>query len=145
MDIEKFKKHLDEWIESPSGKAYIEKERKEYELKIQRYNSFTDWLKTNSFDNLLYRLIIKHDEEYRAKCYENGYEPYPNHVLQFIIDYAFTFGKKVNKKIIKKNKLDSDFPYDITEFEGFYFQIIYGQGSIVRIYNRDDTRLLLQI
>lgn len=145
MNIERFKKDLDEWIESPIGIAYFENERKKAEIKIQRFNRFTEWLKTNNFDNLLYKLIVKHDNDYIKKCHENGFEAYPNNVLQFIFDYAFVYGKKINKSVLKKKKLDCDFPFDIKEFEGYYFQIIYGQGCINRIYNKEDGRLILQL
>lgn len=145
MNLENFKKDIDLWLNSSEGKVYFENELKKTEIRIMRYNKFNEWLKTNNFDNLLYRLIVKHDDDYIKKCHENGFEAYPNNVLQFIFDYAFVYGKKINKSILKKKKLDCDFPYDIKEFEGYYFQIIYGQGTINRIYNKADLRLLLQV
>ena len=94
---------------------------------------------------MLYLLFLKHGNEWIDKCHEKGHEPHPNNVLGFIIDYAFRYGKKVTKKTIKAYDMDCPFSYNIVEYGGFFFQIVYGQGSFVRIYNKDDGRIMLTI
>jgi hypothetical protein len=93
----------------------------------------------------MYLLFLKHGNEWIDKCHEKGHEPHPNNVLGFIIDYAFRYGKKVTKKTIKAYDMDCPFSYNIVEYGGFFFQIVYGQGSFVRIYNKDDGRIMLTI
>ena len=88
----------------------------------------------------MYRLILEHDDDYIDKCYHNGYMPSPNNKLNFVIGYVFD-----NLAEIGVNELDCDFPNDIRQFKGYYFQHIHGQGTITRIYNKDDNRLLLQL
>jgi hypothetical protein len=140
LDIEKFKRDMEEWIESDSGKAFFEKERKKNEIKKGRYLRFEKWLEHNDFDKLMYKLLLEHGEEWREKCWHNGYEVHPNNKLQFVIDYVV-----YNHEQITVSQIDSDFPNQIWLFKGYYFQIIYGQGSIVNIYNADDFQLLLQV
>jgi len=133
--LEELKAHL----ESPEGKAslkeYFENLAKKQQIKEGRFLKFTEWLKTNDFDKLLYRLILEHDDTYIENCYHKGYEPYMNNKLSFVFDYAIEHGKEVNVK-----ELDCPFPNVISEFRGYYFQIIWGQGSITAIYNKDDFK-----
>lgn len=104
------------------------------------YERFEKYLETHDFDELIYRLILEHNDDYREKCYHNGYEPYPNNKLSFIIEYI-----KNNTKPIEIKGIKCEFPNTIWEFKGYYFQLIYGQGVITNIYNKDDNRLILQI
>lgn len=140
LDINEFKKKLDEWVKSDEGKAYFENEKRKSELLSKRFSQFEEWLKHNDFDKLLYRIILKHDNEYKENCYHKGYEPYPNNLLEFIIDYVMT-----TYEPIVVSEIDCSFPNTIYFFRGYYFQTIHGQGSFHRIYNKEDMRLLLQI
>jgi hypothetical protein len=136
LDLEK----LHNWFESEEGEAFIGKERQRGMIKRDRYHRFEEWLSQNDFDTLIYRLIFEHDDEYREKCYSNGCEPYPNNKLSFIIEYVTdTF------QPISVPELNSEFMNSIYPFKGYFIQIIHGQGTIAKIYNREDKRLLLQV
>jgi hypothetical protein len=119
-------------------KLVTEIETKKLKIKNDRYSHFEEWLKNNDFDELMYRLILEHNEDYRRKCYDNGCEPYPNNKLAFIIDYIVDHFETINHPEIHK-----DFPNDIWEFNGYYFQMVYGQGVVTFIYNKEDLRQLL--
>ena len=138
--IEKLKEHL----ETPEGKARMEKYfqdiAKKQALKEKRYRRFEEWLETNDFDKLMYRLILEHGDEYIDKCYHNGYMPHPNRKLGFVISYVVH-----NHAPITVSELDCNFANSVHQFKGYYFQHIHGQGTITRIYNKDDLRLLLQL
>jgi len=133
--LEKLKAHL----ESPEGKASMEKYfgnlAKQEMIKEGRFEKFTEWLKDNDFDQLLYRLVLEHDDEYREKCYHKGYEPYMNNKLSFVFDYAVENGEEVKVK-----ELDCPFSNVISEYRGYYFQIIWGQRSVTQIHNKDDLK-----
>ena len=135
--LEKLKAHL----ESPEGKAhmkaYFENLAKIEEIKHKRFEKFDSWLEDNDFDKLLYRLILEHNDEYREKCYDKGYEPYMNNKLSFVFDYACDRGTKI--ETIPK-ELQCPFAQAVYEFRGYYFEIVWGQGSITAIYNKDDLR-----
>lgn len=135
MDIEK----MIAWAESPEGekfhKEYFGRLAEKERIKEGRFLKFDKWLEDNDFDKLMYRLILEHDDEYIEKCHHNGYEPYMNNKMSFVFDYAIKHGKEVNVK-----ELDCNFPNIISEFKGYYFQIIWGQGSITAIYNKEDLK-----
>ena len=139
IDFEEFKKKIDEFCESIEGKAYFKLEAKRANLELNRFARFEKWLETNDFNNLLSKLISSHDENYRTKCYDKGYEPMPNNVLNLIFDYISS-----NYDIIDVSQLRCDFQNHIWFFKGYYFQTIWGQGSINRIYDKD-FKLILQI
>lgn len=141
MDIEKMKAFLD----SPEGKKFNE----EYfgnlarieEIKEGRFKKFDVWIENNDFDKLLYRLILEHDDDYREKCYHKGYEPYPNNKMQFVFDYVTEYAG--TKTYVKE--FDSVFSNQVWEFNGYYFQITWGQGSFIQIYNKEDKRQIFSI
>ena len=136
MDIDKLKT----WLESEDAEKFFEKERLEVEIQEGRYKRFETWLENNDFDKLMSRLILEHNDEYIDKCYHNGFMPFPNRKLAFVIGYVCD-----NLASINVTELDCNFPNQIWQFKGYYFQHIHGQGTIVRIYNKDDLRQLLQL
>jgi len=136
--LNEFKNYLD----SPRGKKYINKLSEKHMIQKNRYELFEKWLETNDFDKLIYRLILEHDDEYMDKCYHNGFEPYPNNKLSFVVDYIM---KDDIPHPITVKYLECDFPNTIYEFKGYYFQHIFGQGTMLRIYNKDDEKLILQL
>jgi hypothetical protein len=136
MDIEKMK----EWLESEDAEEYFSKIAEKEALDEKRYRRFEEWLKTNDFDKLMYRLILEHGDEYIDSCYHKGYMPHPNNKLNFLIAYVVD-----NHESIIVNELDCDFANAVHQFRGYYIQHIHGQGTITRIYNKDDNKLLLQV
>ena len=138
--IEKLKAHL----ESPEGKASMEKyfaaEAERQKIRKKRHERFEEWLENNDFDELINRLILEHDNDYIFKCYDKGYMPSPNRKLSFVIGYIFD-----NFASISVTEIDCDFPNDIRQFKGYYFQHIHGQGTISRIYKKDGLKFLLQL
>ena len=120
---------------------YIMKMERKKEITEKRYNKFEKWLESNDFDTLLYRMILKHDDEYRSRCYENGYEPYPNNIMGFIFNYVTDRGGKE----VEIKEFDNLFTNKIWEFKGYYFQITWGQGVILKIFNKEDSREIFTI
>jgi len=138
--IGKLKKHF----ASPEGKAsmekYFQKLADKEALDKKRFKRFEEWLEINDFNALMERLISEHDDNYIDKCYHNGYMPYPNRKLCFVINYVVD-----NHAPVKVTELDCDFANSVHEFKGYYFQHIHGQGTITRIYNKDNLKQLLRI
>ena len=131
---------LEEWAKSPEYEAYCEKIGKQYELQLKRFAKFEEWLKYNDFDKLIQRLISEHDDKYHEKCYNKGYQPYPNNKLSFLVDYV------VHKfEPIKVTELNCNFSNEIWFYKGYYFQMVYGQGVLTNIYDKETMELILQI
>ena len=120
---------------------YFVKLSKKKQIIDGRFNKFERWLENNDFDTLLYRIILEHDDEYRSRCYENGHEPYPNNKMSFIFNYVTERGGKE----VEINEFDNLFANKIWEFNGYYFQITWGQGVIYKIYNKEDSREIFTI
>lgn len=133
------------WLESDEGEVAMEEFVKNLafkeKIKQGRFDKFEKWLEKNDFDKLLYRLILEHNNEYIEKCYERGYEPYPTRKMQFVFDFVKErAGKKVHIK-----EFDSVFTNFIWEFKGYYFQITWGQGAFIQIYNKKDKKQIFGI
>lgn len=114
--------------------GYSKKNEKKF-LKLENY------IETHDFDNFMLRLAFEHNEDYRENCYSKGYEPYPNNKLQLLIDYISTKYDSLDDV----RGLDNTYPNTTYEFKGYYFQFIYGQGTITRVYNSHDMKLILQV
>lgn len=127
-------------IDENDFEIYVNEMRKRNNILEKRFIRFDEYIKNNDFDKLIYRIVLEHNEDWRDKCYSEGCEPYPNNKLQFILDYV-----QFNGDLVKVKKLMSNFPNRIFEFSGYYFQDIYGQGVITRIYNKKDLKLMLQV
>ena len=140
MKLDDVKDKIDNWFESAECTKYFEELEDINQIREQRFRRLEKWIETNDFDKLMYRLINEHNDNYVGNCYHNGYEPYPNNKLDFLLSYVTK-----NTEIVLVKKLDDDFTNNIWEFKGYYFQYIYGQGTVIKIYNKDDMRLLLQL
>ena len=140
MYLKEFEKAINDFKESEVGIKYLIEEKLKTELLEKRFFWFEEWLKNNDFDNLMLRLIYKHDEDYREKCYHKGLDVMPNNVLDFIIRYVET---KVEPIVVQE--ISCEFPNCIWLFKGYYFQVVYGQGCFYRIYNKEDLRILLTV
>ena len=119
---------------------YLDDMKTKQNLLDGRFDRFTTWLETNNFDKLMFRIIFEHNDKYYDMCYSKGCEPYPNNKLDFILQYVDIYGKVV---IVKK--LKCNFSSTIYEFNGYYFEFVYGQGVIITIYNKDDLKPLLSL
>jgi len=138
LDYEKMSKMMDDFMNSPEGDAYFEKQRIIKEIQEGRYRRFEAYLETHDFDKLMNRLILEHGEEWHEKCYHSGYEVYCNNKLNFIIDYL-----RDNFDEIRVTELESIFNTQIWFFKGYYFRILRGQGSVFDLYYGGDFKHLL--
>lgn len=140
FDVEEYRKQFKEWSESDAGERHFKKFEDKMVLKHSRFKRFEEWLKHNDFDKLMYRIILEHDDEYREKAYIDGHEPNRNNKLKFIFDYVIG-----NTMPIKVPKLKNSFANEIWEFNGYYFQMTFGQGTVCDVYNKEDLRLLIRL
>jgi len=137
---EKSERLLREWMKSDDAKIYWEKEAQKIVIKQKRYERVEKWLENHDFEALMYRLILVHGDDYREKCYHNGYQPYPNRKMSLLIDYITH-----TLEPIRVPQLESIFSNQIWFFKGYYFQMTWGQGVVTDIYNGQDMKHLLSI
>ena len=116
------------------------------DIRYGRYLKFKNYIENNEidFDDLLYRVILEHDEEWREYCRINGKKPYLNNKLEFIFDYVY----EVVEDFVQPNKITKKlFNGDVKEYRDFYFVRSYDteEGFCYRIYNKPDKKLLINI
>lgn len=112
----------------------IQLDRMIYKVDYNRIrNIFED---DTTFSQTLYKLIKKHNDEYKDKCLSKGFELYPNNVLNLIFKHVFNTVKSGSQVV------DFNYPGETYYYRGFFFEIIFGQGVVVIIYNENKNVIL---
>ncbi|RLD65613.1 MAG: hypothetical protein DRI95_08320 [Bacteroidetes bacterium] len=140
MKLEDVEQQINEWYGSEECDEHFDFLELKFELKEKRYNRFENYIKENDFKKLMERLISEHDSDYINKCILKGYNQYPNNKLSFIFDYVFNYAPNNYKSLFGIELIF--FPDDVRKFSGFHFQIIYGQGTIYKIFDKNEELLL---
>lgn len=119
---------MKEWFDSDVGIAYIERIKQIDTIKdmqLERlYNS-------NKFVELTEKAIAKYDSAvYIDKWYRRGIEP-PNELLWFLLDYTVKYGRECTSDEVEKYA--NIFTSNMLYCDGYYFNRMDGQGSIIRV------------
>jgi hypothetical protein len=137
-DIEKSLSALTKFLESEEGKESMKKYWEEIEQKEKIYASQVErfYLKWKYHMPFIIDLIMNKYEssEYVNREYKLGYEPRQD--LYWVLNsIAEKHGVKIilNKKNAKKYPTLNMFTGSAYTFEGYLFQVMHGQGSVVRI------------
>lgn len=101
----------------------------------KRFDIFDEHIKKNDFDDLLYKIILEHDDYWFEKYHTNGVEADVSNKIKFLFDYVEHYKKK--KRIIINNNT-----YYGREFKDFYF--IKSNDRFI-IYNKSDNNKILNI
>jgi hypothetical protein len=133
---------MNEFNESDEGIAYFkelnEKHRIEAEIKSKRIEKLVEYLKNQDFDKIMDRMILEHNDDYRDKCYNKGYEPYPNNKLNLFFDFL-----EKNYHPIEDDTIhNGTFSQTIYFYKGYFFTKMYGQGTATLIYGKDKQRII---
>lgn len=136
MDIEKLK----EFINSEEGKKFNE----EYFGRIKRiedmkfsqidrfHSKFGD---RESFIQFLNKVEHKYSsDEYYNRWIKRGCEP-EEALYWFLFDYASIYGRECDDS--EWFKYGGDFTGELYYIHGYYFQVMHGQGSVIRIDKAD--------
>jgi hypothetical protein len=114
---------------------YIKKMVIKHNNKLKWFNYYNKIKSTLDFDLFLNQLILKHDDRYVESCHLKGYCEKPNNIMGCLFEYVFDYGKEVKIK-----EIDCDFSNVICEFNNYYFQIVFGQGSFFCVYHKNDLK-----
>jgi hypothetical protein len=130
-----FLQKIKEFHESPEGKKALQEFAEKIAREHKRKEKAKDYLLSLSkykFDKLVSRLIAENGEERRDKCWKERCEPYPTNLMYLLFDGASLGGKQYDKVL---DRGDSLFGGGTFKFRGYYFNSLYGQGVIHRIFN----------
>ncbi len=125
-DDGKLKHEFKDYMEKHFTKLVIKQD-----IEYKRTQKLRKYLSKNNFENLIGRIIREHDDSYIDKCYKNGYQPRPNNKFSLLLSLVEIEGDEI-KEIDFKN---DTFPNVVIKYENYYFQWIWGQGVITRIYD----------
>ena len=124
FDSDKGRKHMEEYVKELLFKDNL-KDRNIYRLK----NMFTS---QKSFNLLVNKIIEKHDNAWRGRCYEKGVQPYPWELMYAL----FNLAEKEGSECGPVDGLTDNFPSSIYSFKGWQFAITQGQGAVMSVYYR---------
>ncbi len=137
-DYKQMEKAMDDFINSPEGEAYFENIGKQLVIKQGRYRRFEKYLETHNFDELMQRLVAENGKDWCDKCYEKGYQPYPNNKLEFLIDYITH-----NYESVSVPKIESEhFTNQTWFFKGYYVNMMRGQGVFTQVFDNNLNRII---
>jgi len=126
---------LKSFLDSPEGIAAVERMTEKMRVEDARKQKAFEYIESLSNKELkskLMREIAKHDDAYENKCYARGYMPHPSNLMYFVFDAA-QIGGKPYKKIL--DDFDEAFGGGTIKYRGYYFNWIFGQGTVLRIFN----------
>jgi hypothetical protein len=107
----------------------LKSEKHEVELlnKLEKFHNKNH----HRLKEIIINALKKYDtDEYVMKWHSRGQEP-PEEFAWFLLDYARKYGQKCTKAEYKKYA--NDFTGEIYFIEGFYVQVMHGQGSVMKI------------
>lgn len=134
-DDGKIKPEIEERMEQYFTELTMKKD-----IEYKRLQKLRTFLSENIFDDLIGRIIRDHDNVYINKCYKNGHMPYPNNKFSLLLSLVEIEGEEIKEIDFK----DDTFPNTVIKYENYYFQWIWGQGVINRIYDINHE-LILQL
>lgn len=135
-DINKTLEALRSLIKDPENlEKAVEHVKREHGKKLKNMERVKKlYSDDKSFEELLNRLILKHDDRWSEVCYHNGIQPYPWNILQSIVEVASEEGKAVDPV----DDLTQHFPSELYEYRGIVFAITFGQGTVLSIYKNKE-------
>jgi hypothetical protein len=87
-----------------------------------------------SFDDLIFRVVEKHDKRWDDLCHARGVMPYPWNILYSIYDIVEMYGKETKPV----DGLTRSFPSVLITYRGWTFARTHGQGTVMSIYKGND-------
>ena len=91
--------------------------------------------------DLFKRISAKHDERWVSLCYSRGYEPYPWNIVYPLFKAADQFGTEYDYNEGALDDFDRHFGAYTKVYLGFYFNTIHGQGTVIRIFDKDKEEI----
>ena len=98
---------------------------------IQRISNF--FSDNKSFEEVLLRIISKHDERWADICSSRNVQPHPWEILYAVFNIAEGEGKELDPV----DALTENFPSLLLEYREYIFAWTHGQGTCLSIYNKN--------
>ena len=142
IDIEALKKKLDSQIESGEFDKHLD-EYLNHRLRItsraEKFGIIYDSMTYDRRVKLIERIEKKHDDRWRILCHNEGYEMKLWNIANVLFDAAEMFGSEHNGEPL--DNFDANFGAYTILYGDLYFNWIYGQGTILRIFDKDKMEI----
>jgi len=129
---------LKAYLETPEGLANAKEFFGKAALKDEIYQSQLDRAYEKfgeSISELVNKVLTKYDsKEYIARWLKKGYYEAPEPLKFFLCDYASKFGRAATQR--EFNKYGNTFSADMFILDGYVFNLMIGQGSVVQIFKK---------
>jgi hypothetical protein len=133
MNLQNVKDYLNSEEGIKSAKEYFNKISNKNKIIENQINRLKD---SGRFIELLEKSIIKYNsKEYIIKSYKKGIEP-PNSLHWFLYKYATIYGEECSGEEFEL--YGNMFTSDLVYYEGYYFNLMQGQGSCIIITKKED-------
>jgi hypothetical protein len=137
LDLEAFKRALDEDLENPNG--YWNRLARKAEVERSRFPKVEAYIKKHGMEAVLDRMIREHGKEWDDKCWSRGYEMYPNNKFDLLWKWITE-----NFESTQNDSIPQDFLGSSYFVKGYWFCIYCGQGCFYRVYD-SELNIMLQI
>lgn len=129
---------LNEWFDSEEGKRSLEsyansliQERKLKDIQLEKFHA--KFASEEKFKAFVEVVIQKYrSDDYYNRWFKRGIEP-PNSLFWFLFEYSEKYGRECTQDEWKKHS--NPFTADLFYVNGYYFNLMHGQGSFIKITN----------
>jgi len=133
---------LEVYLASEAFQLSIEDSIKKTAFEIERAQKIDKILQQmpeSEVRSLFQRLFYKHDQRWEDLCYSKNVQPYPWNLLNYLFTAAQNFGKDYEGESL--DDFDKHFGAFTMEYLGYYFNWIYGQGTVLRIFDKNKQEI----
>lgn len=123
------------FMKTPEGKASMERMKAKIQREGERKRRAFEYINNltrEEFELKLAKEIARHDRAYEDRCYAKGHMPHPRNLMYFVFNAAEIGGRPYNKQL---DEFDVNFGGGTIKYRGHYFNWIFGQGTVLRIFN----------
>ena len=142
LDLDKMAKQMHDFYESEEGKKFIQEMADKIEkrsIEAAKADKILSALDYDARYDLIKRIAEKHDDRWIDLCYKNGYEPHPWHIAYLLFRAAEQFGVNFDEGPL--DDFDRHFGAYTFLYNGFYFNWIHGQGTVLRIFDKNKEEI----
>lgn len=132
LDLKKMQEYLDSEEGRDAAKRFVDKLNNHYLIlnsQISRLHA------SGRFKELVEKAIVKYSsDKYRDSWFKRGIEP-PEKLFWFLLEYVKCHGREC--EIPEWEKYANDFSAELYYLDGYYFNLMHGQGSVVQIIKEE--------
>ena len=132
MNIDAIRKYFESEENREKTRQYFKKLKQKDDKLEEQIDRFKD---KYNFKEFIEKVLVKYNsKEYRERWYSRGIEP-----REELLWFLFNFTKKYGRVCMKDEweKYGNTFTGELYYYEGYYFNLMHGQGSVVNVHKEE--------